>query len=279
LLDVERYNRLTVQTQRGCPFRCEFCAASLQISPRYKLKPVDRVISEIRRIKEIWPRPFIEFADDNSFVNKTHSKALLRSLAREDVRWFTETDLSVADDPELLGLMRDSGCAQILIGLESTTISALDGLEKNSNWKARQLSKYMAAIARIQSYGISVNGCFILGLDGTGPESFDDVLRFVRDSGLHEVQITIQTAFPATPLYNRLRREGRILRQGAWELCTLFDVNFQTGRSVCRRVRRRLPEVGREAVLRRLHPGAPRAVPGTTPHRFADENQPGGRPN
>jgi radical SAM superfamily enzyme YgiQ (UPF0313 family) len=146
LLDVERYNRLTVQTQRGCPFRCEFCAASLQISPRYKLKPVDRVISEIRRIKEIWPRPFIEFADDNSFVNKTHSKALLRSLAREDVRWFTETDLSVADDPELLGLMRDSGCAQILIGLESTTISALDGLEKNSNWKARQLSKYMAAI-------------------------------------------------------------------------------------------------------------------------------------
>lgn len=103
LLEIDRYNRLTVQTQRGCPFRCEFCAASMRISPTYKVKPVDRVIAEIRSIKELWKRPFIEFADDNTFVNKAHSKELLRRLAGEDIRWFTETDVSVADDEELLG--------------------------------------------------------------------------------------------------------------------------------------------------------------------------------
>jgi radical SAM superfamily enzyme YgiQ (UPF0313 family) len=227
LLDISQYNRLTVQTQRGCPFRCEFCAASILISPKYKLKPVDKVMAEIRRIKELWPKPFIEFADDNSFVNKPHSKALMRELAKENVRWFTESDISVAEDDELLGLMRDSGCAQVLIGLESTSPASLNGLERHANWKARQLDHYFQAIQRIQDHGITVNGCFVLGLDGAGPENFEQVWQFVKASGLYEVQITVMTAFPGTPLYNRLHGEGRLLQENAWELCTLFDVNFK----------------------------------------------------
>lgn len=227
LLDVDRYNRLTVQTQRGCPYRCEFCAASILISPRYTLKPVEKVMAEIRRIKERGPQPFIEFADDNTFVNKPHSKKLMRALASEEVHWFTETDVSVAEDDELLGLMRDSGCAQVLIGFESPVLSGLQGLEQRANWKAKQADHYLEAIRRIQDHGITVNGCFILGLDGTGPESFDRVFEFVRASGLYEAQITLLTPFPGTPLYERLRKEGRLLREGAWELCTLFDVNFR----------------------------------------------------
>ena len=66
-----------------------------------------------------------------------------------------------------------------------------------------------------------------LGLDGTGPASFDAIWEFVQHSGLYEVQITIATAFPGTPLYDRLCREGRIILERAWDLCTLFDVNFQ----------------------------------------------------
>jgi radical SAM superfamily enzyme YgiQ (UPF0313 family) len=174
----------------------------------------------------LWPRPFIEFADDNTFANKRHGRELLRALAGQRVRWFTETDVSVASDPDLLSLMRDSGCAQVLIGFEAPARAPLEGLERKSNWKARQIDGYASAIERIQSFGITVNGCFILGLDGAGPDSFDEVLRFVRASGLYEVQITVQTAFPGTPLYERLKREGRLLHDGAWERCTLFDVNF-----------------------------------------------------
>ena len=227
LLDISLYNRLTVQTQRGCPFRCEFCAASLQISPLYKTKPIAKVIAEIEAIKSLWAHPSIEFADDNTFVNKAHSKQLLREVARRKIRWFTETDLSVARDFELLALLRDSGCKQLLIGFESTTLQGLNGVEQRSNWKADQLEFYFEAIERIQRLGISVNGCFVLGLDGTDLESFDQVWNFVQQSGLDEVQITVQTAFPGTPLYGRLRQEGRILQDGAWDLCTLFDVNFQ----------------------------------------------------
>jgi radical SAM superfamily enzyme YgiQ (UPF0313 family) len=227
LLNLDDYNRLTVQTARGCPFNCEFCAASVRLSPIYRVKPVPKVISEIRYIKDLWKQPFIEFADDNSFVNRKHSKNLLRALIPEKIRWFTETDISIARDSELLALMRDSGCAQVLIGLESTSLAGLKGLEKRSDWKAKQFDFYHTAIDKIQSYGIGVNGCFVLGLDGTGIDSFQEVFEFVRESGLSDVQITVQTAFPGTPLYHRLKRSGRLLNEKAWELCTLFDVNFQ----------------------------------------------------
>ena len=227
LLQPDKYNRLTVQTSRGCPHKCEFCASSILLTPRYKVKPVEKVIAEIRAIKEIWPRPFIEFADDNSFVHREHYKRLLRELARENVRWFTEADVNVAADSELLGLMRDSGCQQVLIGLESPRRTSLYGLELKNNWKLRQQDHYLAAIETIQSYGVTVNGCFILGLDGDTRDVFADVLNFVHASALYEVQVTFQTAFPGTPLYARLQREGRILRDRAWELCTLFDINFQ----------------------------------------------------
>lgn len=227
LLNPGNYNRLTVQTSRGCPHKCEFCASSILLTPRYKLKPVERVIAEVREIKKIWPRPFIEFADDNSFVHPGHYKRLLGELAGENIRWFTETDVRVANDDELMARMRDSGCQQVLIGFESPRRTSLYGLELKNNWKMRQQDFYKEAISKIQSRGVTVNGCFILGLDGDTPDVFDDVLHFVRDSGLYEVQITFLTAFPGTPLYARLKREGRILRDRAWELCTLFDINFQ----------------------------------------------------
>lgn len=124
-------------------------------------------------------------------------------------------------------MLRDSGCAEILIGFESTTFSDVDGLEQRANWKARRVDTYLEAIGKIQDCGVRVNGCFILGLDGTDIGSFERIWEFVRRSGLYDVQITVQTAFPGTPLYRRLKEEGRILREQAWELCTLFDVNFR----------------------------------------------------
>ena len=226
LLDVSRYNRLTVQTQRGCPYACDFCAASIRLNPRFRTKPVAKVLSEIHRIKDLWPHPFIEFADDNTFADKAHARGLVRALIPEGLRWFTETDISVARDPELLTLLKESGCAQVLVGLESPSVAGLDGVEQKANWKRRQLDGYRQAIDAIQDAGITVNGCFVLGLDGQGPESFDAVYEFVRESGLYECQITVMTPFPGTPLYHRLSEQGRLTHPGGWERCTLFDVNF-----------------------------------------------------
>jgi radical SAM superfamily enzyme YgiQ (UPF0313 family) len=226
LLDPSRYNRITVQTQRGCPFSCEFCAASIRLQPGYRVKPVWKVLDEILEIRRIWSDPFIELADDNTFASRRHGREVVEALRGLGIKWFTECDISVARDKELLRAMKESGCAQILVGLESPQPSGLDGLERRSNWKRRQLDGYRSAIEAIQDAGITLNGCFVLGLDGTDASSFDAVYDFVRETGLYEVQITVLTPFPGTPLYDRLLKEGRILHPGAWERCTLFDVNF-----------------------------------------------------
>ncbi len=151
LLDPPRYNRLTVQTARGCPHKCEFCASSITLTPGYSTKPVEKVIAEVRAIKGVWDRPFIEFADDNSFAKRGEAKDLLRALRHERVKWFTECDVSIASDPELIDLMRDAGCRQVLIGLESPVEDGMGGIERNSDWKLRQVSRYERSVREIQS--------------------------------------------------------------------------------------------------------------------------------
>ena len=226
LLDVSKYNRLTIQTARGCPWNCEFCAASIRLNPKYRTKPIPKVIAELHRIKELWPAPFIEFADDNTFADKRHGHALCDALAGEHVRWFTETDISVAQDEVLLRKMRRAGCAQILIGLEDPA-EGTDGMELKSNWKARQRLHYIDSIRRIQDHGITVNGCFVLGLDTHTEASFDRLWEFIQESELYEIQLTVLTPFPGTPLYERFARDGRLIEPFAWEKRTLFDVTYQ----------------------------------------------------
>lgn len=227
LLDMERYNRITVQTTRGCPLRCEFCASSILLTNRYKTKPPEKVLAEVDAIIERWPRPFLEFADDNSFINRAHWKKLLPELAKRRVRWFTETDLSVAEDDELLAMMRAAGCAQVLIGLESPVEADLNLLELRGDWKRRKLPAHKKAVQRIQSHGIRVNGCFVLGLDGQGTDIFDRVFDAAMDYELYDVQVTLQTPFPGTPLHKRLKAEARLTHGGRWERCTLFDLNYE----------------------------------------------------
>ena len=227
LLDPENYNRFPVQTSRGCPFKCNFCASSILLTSYYTHKPVDRVVQEISEIKRRWPSPFIEFADDNTFADPHYGRRLAEAVGGENVKWFAESDVSVAQDEELLRLIAQSGCRQILIGLESPTASGLDGVELRSNWKYRKRDTYRAAIEKIQSHGISVNGCFVLGLDGDTEEIFDLIPRFVEETGLYDVQVTVMTPFPGTPLYRQLAAAGRLIEPRNWRKCTLFDVNFR----------------------------------------------------
>lgn len=230
LLGDRPYNRFTVQTSRGCPWRCDFCASTVMLGRPYRKRPVEHVVRDVRAILALRPGAFIELADDNTFVDKEWGKELCRALIPLGIKWFTETDVSVADDPELLDLMRRAGCRQVLIGLESPEASAVDGVEMRSNFKQRRAGSVERAVLEVQRHGITVNGCFVLGLDRDDASVFARVLDFAERTHLYEVQITVLTAFPGTPLHERLLAEGRILEPGRWDLCTLFDVNFAPAR-------------------------------------------------
>ena len=227
LLADRPYNRFTVQTSRGCPWRCDFCGSNVMLGQPYRKRPVADVIRDLKAVAKLRKRPFIEFADDNTFVDKEWGKELCRQLEPLRLKWFTETDISVGDDEELLRLMRQARCRQVLIGLESPEQTALEGVELHANFKARRFGSVKESLRRIQAHGITVNGCFILGLDRHTPDVFEEVLDFALDVPLYDVQITVLTPFPGTPLYERLLREDRILEPERWDLCTLFDVNYR----------------------------------------------------
>ena len=149
-------------------------------------------------------------------MNRRYWRQLLPELGKRKIRWFAETDLSVHEDSELLRLMRQRLCRGA-IGFESPGEWGLSGLELKRDWSAQRWRESKEAIRRIQSHGIRVNGCFILVLDGQGPEIFDRVLELAMETEMFDVQITVQTPFPGTPLYDRLKREGRLLRDEAWK--------------------------------------------------------------
>lgn len=225
LLDPDKYNRITIQTTRGCPLDCSFCAASRMISG-YKRKSIHQVEQELDAIEAIWPRPFIELADDNTFVHKKWSRQLVEAIGKRRAKWFTESDISLADDEMLLKDLAASGCVQVLIGLEATEESALDETD-SKHWKRKRRSQYVDAIQKIQDHGVSVNGCFIFGFDTHTPDVFESTARFIEDANLAEVQLTILTPFPGTELHRKLESEGRLLAKTFWDKCTLFDVAYQ----------------------------------------------------
>jgi radical SAM superfamily enzyme YgiQ (UPF0313 family) len=183
-------------------------------------------VAEIRSALKVTDHPFFELADDNTFINKKWGKEFLRAITPLGISWFTETDISIAEDDELLELLAESGCRQVLIGLESPSGDDLQNIDP-TGWKQKHSDSYLAAIDKIQSTGVTVNGCFILGLENHTPDIFEQLKDFIDRSGLLEVQVTVQTPFPGTPLYERLRSEGTLLQDRYWDRCTLFDVNYR----------------------------------------------------
>ena len=242
LLDPARYNRLTVQTTRSCPHRCTFCASGVLLRGPYRKKPVELVHRDLAEVVRLWPNAFVELADDDTFVDKEWGLSLVRGIEPYGVRWFTETDVTVADSEALLDALPASGCRQLLIGFEALDPAAVATLEDRS-FKAPRVAGYAEAVARIQSRGVSVNGCFVLGADAHTPEVFGRVAEFAEAVGLAEVQVTVLTPFPGTPLHDRLRAEGRLLQEADWASLTLFDVAFRPARMTVRELEEGLLEV------------------------------------
>ncbi len=213
-----------VQTSRGCPHDCIFCAASKIYGYNYRNKPVEHVLKEIRKIKEIYPHARISFADDNMFVNRKYSKELVKKIRHLNIRYMAQTDISVAKDDQLLELIKESGCTFLFIGFESLSIDSMKEVDSH-HWKAGHLNYYSDYIHKIQSQGIGVMGAFIVGFDNDNESTFDQVINFIKSNCLYNAQASILTPFPGTEIRNRLLSENRILPT-SWENYTGCDVNF-----------------------------------------------------
>lgn len=211
--------RYTLQTARGCPWACSFCAASRLLGPG-RVKSTASIKRELDKITAIRKRPWLELADDNTFAFARDHSELLAVLKESGARWFTESDWRIAGDPGLLKAIAASGCQQILIGIESS-VFRYSGMGK----KTAGLEAMVEAIARIQSYGIVVNACFIVGADGETEDSIGRLTDFLCQANFGEIQVTLQTPFPGSSLYNQMQQKNRLL-YADFSRYTLFDVVF-----------------------------------------------------
>lgn len=220
LLGAHAPARYTLQTIRGCPWACSFCAASRLLGP-VRVKADQQISLELKAICERHPRPWIELADDNTFAGDRDHAPMLDALRDHNARWFTESDWRIAEHPELLKKIAASGCRQILIGLESSVFRYPGMGAKTAEW-----DRMIDAMNTIQDSGIVVNACLIVGADGETQASIDRLGDFLESATMGEIQLTLQTPFPGTSLYENLRRAGRLLT-GDFSRYTLFDVVYQ----------------------------------------------------
>ncbi|MEK7773426.1 MAG: radical SAM protein [Deltaproteobacteria bacterium] len=212
VLSKDRYFSDVVQTTKGCPFHCEFCSVYAYDGKNIRSKTVDQVVSEIRDITASdagYKKKSVFFADDNIISDRKFARELFLALKRYRLNWSCQASINIAQDDELLRLMKDSGCGAVLIGFESISEKNLSRMDKKVNLKLN----YMDAIKKIQSYGILVHGSFILGYDFDTESAFDELTDFIEESGLLMPLINILTPFPGTKLFSRFDEEGRIIHK------------------------------------------------------------------
>jgi len=211
-LSRDKYFSDIVQTTKGCPFHCEFCSVYSFDGQKIRNKTVEQVVSEIAEISggdAKYKRKSIFFADDNIIANKSFARKLFIALKPYNLNWSCQASINIAQEDELLRLMKESGCGAVLIGFESVSKKNLSRMDKGINLK----HDYLESIRKIQAHGILVHGSFILGYDFDTKDSFDELIGFVRESGLLMPLINILTPFPGTKLFDRLDKEGRILHK------------------------------------------------------------------
>lgn len=212
LLDLGSYRTVSLQFSRGCPFRCEFCDIIVMFGRKPRTKPIELVARELDELRKHNVRP-VFFVDDNLIGNKPRAKELLRFLRdyqKKHNYWFefgTEASLNLAQDDEMLRLFREANFGWVFVGIESTDEESLLETGKTQNTK----QDILASVRKVYSYGIEVLAGFIIGFDNDTVRTFDEQYAFIMDSGIQSAMIGLLTAIPKTPLYDRLKKENRLI--------------------------------------------------------------------
>lgn len=200
-----------VEVGRGCGFQCDFCAIQTVFRRTQTRRPDGDVLSELAALKGT--RKLFFFVDDNFATHPRKTKEFLRELAPLGVRWVSQMAIPAAHDPELLALMRASGCMGVLIGFESLDPANLAAMDKDFNTMG---GGYEVALANLREHDIRVYGTFVFGYDHDRAESFGEAVDFARRHAMYIAAFNHLTPFPGTPLYQRLEAEGRLRYERWW---------------------------------------------------------------
>jgi len=226
----EGVNSMPIMTSWGCPFDCNFCSVTAMFGQKYRFRSEENVMAELRA-----KRPQrIFFYDDNLAANRARLKRLLSMMIDEGivVPWQAQMRTDVVRDPELLDLMRRSGCERIALGLESLDQATLDDFDKSQT-----VADIERAIELLDAHGIMSFGMFVVGTDADTPASVRHIARFALRHGITTLMLNILTPLPGTRLYDELEARGRILDRD-WRHYDAQHVVFAPKRMTPRQLQR-----------------------------------------
>lgn len=213
LVDLAAYTSVPLQFSRGCPFQCEFCDIIVMLGRVPRLKGVGQFLAELQSVYDRGYRGQITVVDDNFIGNGRETRLLLSALRDwneshgNPFHYFCEASTNLADDPALLKALVDARFTLVFVGIETPSLESLKETKKFQNTRGSLLDR----VKTLQAAGLHVMGGFIVGFDNDGPDIFEKQKAFIQAAAIPDVFITPLVALPGTPLFDRMRRSGRLI--------------------------------------------------------------------
>jgi radical SAM superfamily enzyme YgiQ (UPF0313 family) len=229
LLVLNKYTFMSVQFSRGCPFTCEFCDIITIYGRRPRTKSPAQLIGELDSLLRLGWRKDVFVVDDNFIGNHKAALELVHALERWQRRnrypfgFFTEASIDLASRPALVDGMVKANFRRVFIGIESPSAESLKETKKFQNLRRDLLD----SIRFIQQHGLWVMAGFIVGFDSDPSDIFDRQIEFVQRAAIPWAMTGILQAPPTTPLYERMKKEGRLLENKP-EPSNFEPPNFRT---------------------------------------------------
>jgi radical SAM superfamily enzyme YgiQ (UPF0313 family) len=242
LLDFDAYDMMSIQFSRGCPFQCEFCDIIVLYGRKPRTKTPAQLLAELDYLYELGWRRGIFMVDDNFIGNKRNVKLLLKELKvwmqqhNYPFRFDTEASVDLAQDPELMELMVESGFAAVFLGIETPDEESLQLTKKFQNTR----TSLVESVQTIIKAGLRPMAGFIIGFDGEKAGAGDRIVRFAEQAAIPSTTFAMLQALPDTALWHRLKKEGRLRENKDGNINQTTLMNFIPTRS--------LEEIAREYV-------------------------------
>jgi radical SAM superfamily enzyme YgiQ (UPF0313 family) len=177
----------------------------------YRMRHPQQVVDEFLKDDQ----PYAVFIDNNLGSRRDYLHALCAALRPINKIWSAAVTIDVTDDPSLIRHMALAGCTGVFVGFESLSDDNLADAHK----KTPKTSDYARRVRMLHDYGIQVNGSFVLGFDHDRKDVFARTADWIEENRLECATFHILTPYPATPLFQQMEAQGRILHRD-W---TLYD--------------------------------------------------------
>ena len=203
---------LPVQAGRGCPNDCAFCSIACLYKGKYLRREIPEVVRDIKRVKELGFKKFL-LIDDNILSDKKYTRDLCNEIKKLNMKWYSQCSIKLAEDPDLLKCVADSGCICLSFGLESITATNLKKM--NKSWE--DPSEYGRLVKTIIDAGIDVASEMMIGLDDDTEESIKRTAQFVIDNKITAPKFYIITPIPGTPYFDEVEKSGDLINDNIYE--------------------------------------------------------------